>query len=301
MLRDRIAVTVLGLLTVTGACNTQERSAAVGEGAGNAAAEALAVFEGTPAPWNAGDAASVLATVADEVVQLQPDTVLRGKEALTARWSDYLAQHTATWVPTVIDAYALGDLAFIRARFTETAVPKDGGPTTTESGLALEVYRRQADGTWKLVMESWYTDPLTVPSVVTGHGPALPVEDSVRAAFHDYVAVSGPTNIESAIAMLHDSVVHMPPAPGATSLGKEALAAAWRGLMQENPDYLWSPQLLDVVVSGDLGFVRYTGSETYTAKSTGQMTTVLGSGWDVFRRDGAGGWKLIHESRYVAQ
>jgi ketosteroid isomerase-like protein len=241
----------------------------------------------------------VTATLADDVVQMTPDTVIRGKTALAASWAPYLANNAVTWTPTVLDVRTRGDMTFLTARFTETAVPKTGGKTRNLAGLALEVYRRDASGAWKLVLESWYNDPLIVPSKVKGHGPADPAEDSVRAVWDAYVAASGPAALESAIAMLHEDVVHMPPG-GPVSLGKGTLASAWRDYMSRNPAYRWEPKALDVAVAGDLGFVRYTGSETMNAEGGG-TTTRLSSGWDIFRRDGASRWKLIHESWFVPQ
>jgi ketosteroid isomerase-like protein len=59
---------------------------------------------------------------------------------------------------------------------------------------------------------------------------------------------------------------------------------------------VWSPTVLDVQVSGDLAYLMYSGEETITPKAGGPGRTLVGSGWEVFRRDATGSWKLINES-----
>lgn len=288
------------------ACGGREREAfadssapAAVAPAADPAAEVRALFLDQTSSWNAGDPEPTIAALADDVIQMQPDTVHRGKAALSKAWRAYFAANTPTWTPTVVSAAARGDMAFIKATFTESATPKAGGATTTESALAFEVYRKDAEGKWKLVLESWYPDPLVVPSSITGYGPSTPAADSVRAAFEAYAKGWTTDVVEPAIAMLHDDVVQL--SPNSTYVGKEALAVSWRETFKAQ-DYKWSPTVLDIQVSGDLAFVRYTGLETLTPRAGGPTRRVSSSGWDVFRRDGAGGgWKLIGETWFVAK
>lgn len=286
------------ILVAVLACGTNDRLPAAESAAAVAdpVAEVRAVFEGTVAPWNASNAAPVLATLDRGVVQLQPDTVYRG-DALSANWTSYLTANTVSWSPTILKGAVGGDLGYLLVQFTERATPKAGGAATNDAGLTLEVYRRNASGEWKLVMEGWYPDPLVVPSTVTGMGPATADEGPVRAAFDAYVKGWNKDGVDGAIAMLDENVVQLGPTD--TYVGKASLAASFRRGFEAN-DYQWTPEVLDIEVAGDLAYVRWTGTETSTPRAGGATTVTRGSGWNVFRRLGDGSWRLAGEAWFNA-
>lgn len=61
------------------------------------------------------------------------------------------------WTPleTVVD----GHLAYQRGTYTVTATPKDGGGSTRSSrGNFLRIYRRQADGSWRMTRDMYSPD-----------------------------------------------------------------------------------------------------------------------------------------------
>ena len=61
------------------------------------------------------------------------------------------------WAPveTVIDV----DLAYQRGTFTVTATPKADGVSNTVTGNFLRIYRRQPDGSWRMVRDMFNTNP----------------------------------------------------------------------------------------------------------------------------------------------
>lgn len=61
------------------------------------------------------------------------------------------------WMPleTVID----GNLAYQRGTYTVTATPRSGGgPTRNSRGNFLRIYRRQADGSWRMTRDMYSSD-----------------------------------------------------------------------------------------------------------------------------------------------
>lgn len=64
---------------------------------------------------------------------------------------------------TESEVAASGDLAIERVAFAWTLQPVAGGPPITEIGKGLHVYRRQTDGTWKLIMDAWSADAPAKP------------------------------------------------------------------------------------------------------------------------------------------
>jgi ketosteroid isomerase-like protein len=60
------------------------------------------------------------------------------------------------WMPveTVIDH----DLAYQRGTFTVVATPKAGGAARTARGNFLRIYRRQANGSWRMTRDMFGSD-----------------------------------------------------------------------------------------------------------------------------------------------
>jgi uncharacterized protein (TIGR02246 family) len=114
------------------------------------------VFQQYVDDWNAPNIDAVLAILADDVVQMPPDTVIVGKEALSADWRQYLEENADVWEPTIDEIQAAGNLVFIRTHSTETWTPRAGGESITSYGQGLTVFRRDASGRWELVLEQWF-------------------------------------------------------------------------------------------------------------------------------------------------
>ena len=64
-------------------------------------------------------------------------------------------------LPYTVDKVEVhGDWAFARSSFSYSMTLKEGGETTTRAGKELDVFKRQADGSWKIYMECWNYDAL---------------------------------------------------------------------------------------------------------------------------------------------
>lgn len=123
-----------------------------------AVAAARQVFLQEVEDWNAGNIDAVLAIIADDVVQMGPDTVVVGKEALSARWRQHLEQNTDIWEPTIDEIQAAGNLVFIKVHFTETETPIGGGESTVYLGEGITVMRRSTSGSWEVVLDQWFEE-----------------------------------------------------------------------------------------------------------------------------------------------
>lgn len=264
-----------------------------------AAAESLTLreaFDKTAEVWNGGDIAAIGAGLADDVTQLQPEQVFVGKETLMARWAEFLNQNADVWTPTVLNVVENGSMGYVTFSFTETSTPKAGGDPSTMEGLGLAVFRRDAGGAWEQTLDSWYTPPVTALTSLPGRGPLSPEAEAVKALFDQYAKDWNASDMDAVEALLDPDVVQIVQSDEDTTfVGREALMASWRKLVSENTD-VWSPTVLDVQVSGDLAYLMYSGEESITPKAGDPGRTLVASGWEVFRRDAAGSWKLINES-----
>ena len=80
--------------------------------------------------------------------------VLRGREAIVQAWSVFFAEGgpDLTWEPAVVEVRSDG-LGLSRGPYTLTVTAPDGTETTS-SGLFVSIWRRQADGGWKILFDS---------------------------------------------------------------------------------------------------------------------------------------------------
>ena len=64
-----------------------------------------------------------------------------------------------------IDVSSSGDLAYSRGKFSEKYTDKKTGKVMSDSGTYLSVYKKQDDGSWKMVEDVAAVDPDTVKAV----------------------------------------------------------------------------------------------------------------------------------------
>ena len=131
----------------------------------------VSALKATEAAW-VKDAATKdvdkwVAHYTDDASVLIPDTpILTGKEAirggLKAMMSD--PNFALTFGATKVDAAKSGDLGYTQGTYSmTTSHPKTKAPMT-EKGKYLTVYRKQADGTWKAVEDTFMADAPPPPA-----------------------------------------------------------------------------------------------------------------------------------------
>ncbi len=125
----------------------------------------VAALKNTEAAW-VKDAATKdvqkwVAHYTDDAAVLLPEApTLTGKEAISGALKPMLSDpnFALTFGATKIDVAKSGELAYTRGTYSMTATnPKTKTPMT-EKGKYLTVYRKQADGTWKAVEDTFMSD-----------------------------------------------------------------------------------------------------------------------------------------------
>lgn len=102
-----------------------------------------------------------LPTVTDDVVYLPPASApIVGKAAVGAWVAGYFEAVRTAWTKTTEELVVQGDLAYewYRYRVVDTARDSAGNPTgqvTTDEGNGVNIYRRGADGSWRVWRDIW--------------------------------------------------------------------------------------------------------------------------------------------------
>lgn len=110
------------------------------------------LVESWMAATKAGDAATVLGLMSDDVVFMVPGAEPFGK-AVFAAAVEGLKAATIEGRSEIRELEVIGDFAWLRSHIDMTATSADG-LTMRRSGCTLTILRREADGRWRLVRDA---------------------------------------------------------------------------------------------------------------------------------------------------
>ena len=81
------------------------------------------------------------------------------KEAIRSAWKEMLTSPGAaiSWKATKVEVATSGDLAYVSGTYEETMTDASGKPVK-DHGKYVEIFKKQADGTWKVVADIWNSD-----------------------------------------------------------------------------------------------------------------------------------------------
>jgi ketosteroid isomerase-like protein len=96
---------------------------------------------------------------ADAIVLLPDDQLASGKELLRHAVTRLLAlpHVSVAWRPIKVEVARSGDLALLIGAY-ELRFGDSRGAPVSDRGRRLEIWRKQADGTWKCIVDTWNLD-----------------------------------------------------------------------------------------------------------------------------------------------
>ena len=99
-----------------------------------------------------GDTQTVLSLMTEDAVFMVPGRPPFGSEAFEQA-SNAMAGMQIRGTSEVVELQVLGDWAYSRNHIELTVTPADGDPVR-RSGYALTLYRKEADGRWRLMRDA---------------------------------------------------------------------------------------------------------------------------------------------------
>ena len=103
---------------------------------------------------NDGDIAALSRLTTDDHIMMMPNRApVEGKaanDAINGRAFEQF-RFDETWTP--VETRVSGDLAYQRGTFITRATPKTGGEGRSIAGKFLRIYRRESDGSWRMVID----------------------------------------------------------------------------------------------------------------------------------------------------
>lgn len=125
----------------------------------------VAALKDTEAAWvkdaATKDVEKFVAHYSDDASVLLPNApIFNGKDAIRGALKPILADpnFALEFSPTRVDVAKSGDLGFTQGPYSMTVTDPATKAATTEKGKYLTVYRKQADGSWKAVEDTFMSD-----------------------------------------------------------------------------------------------------------------------------------------------
>jgi uncharacterized protein (TIGR02246 family) len=109
--------------------------------------------------FQAGDAATIASLYTQSAKMLPPDaTEVVGREAIQELWQGAIDDGVKDLTLEAVDVEACGDLAYEVGSFS-IQVPAENNAMATAGGNYLVIWKRGADGRWRLHIDTWNDAP----------------------------------------------------------------------------------------------------------------------------------------------
>jgi uncharacterized protein (TIGR02246 family) len=111
--------------------------------------------DGWNSAFNSGNADAVAALYTPDAVVLPSNhAVVKGTSAIKDFWNGLISAGVKDHRIEMIDAQAVGDIAYATGRWSANALG-EGGKTQRYEGTIVTIFQRQGDGSWKACLHTW--------------------------------------------------------------------------------------------------------------------------------------------------
>ncbi|HEX6046144.1 MAG TPA: DUF4440 domain-containing protein [Pyrinomonadaceae bacterium] len=162
---------LLALSLLSSACQTPNQTVA------DTRAADEATLKNLDAEWSkaagAKDVDKTVSYYADDAIVLPPNSpALTSKEAIREMWKGMLSApgFSGGWKATKVEVARSGDLGYLTGTYEITQNDAAGKPMT-DKGKLLEVWKKQADGSWKCVADMFSSDLPPVAAATDNKAP----------------------------------------------------------------------------------------------------------------------------------
>lgn len=118
-----------------------------------------AAHDGYVTAINSNNVDILMADLTDDVVfQAQGAPEIIGAAAVREWVAGYFGAFKTKWEKTSIGFTVSGDWAFERYTYKSTDTDRKTGKVTTDTGKGINIFRRGADGKWRVAIDGWSSD-----------------------------------------------------------------------------------------------------------------------------------------------
>jgi uncharacterized protein (TIGR02246 family) len=119
--------------------------------------------------WSAtaakNDLDGTVAFYADDAVLLPPNAPIAGdRKSIRESWAGMLGPNTAvSWKVSKVAAAKSGEMGYLYGTYQLSMQDPKGGPAMRDTGKMVEIWKKQSDGKWKCIVDTFNSD-IPVPA-----------------------------------------------------------------------------------------------------------------------------------------
>jgi ketosteroid isomerase-like protein len=120
--------------------------------------------------WSAtaakNDLIGTVAFYADDAVLLPPNApIATDPKAIRESWAAMLVPGASvSWKVTKVEVAKSGELGYLYGTYSLTMKDPKGGPDIHDTGKLLEIWKKQPDGKWKCIVDTYNSDLPAAPA-----------------------------------------------------------------------------------------------------------------------------------------
>ncbi len=240
--------------------------------------------------FNREDIAAMADYAAADAVGMAPNRpAVRGLDAHRQFWREGFAAAKSLFFVFADELEILGDVAIDQHHWVLDSMPKRGGRPIHDEGKGIWIWRRQADGQWKVARGIWNSD-LSRAGFQSGSNAELTEElAALNRLLDDFVTTVNAGDAEGwGSLMTEDFIFAVPDAP--RFVGRDmAVAAAKQGFFDPFNLKL-ANKFEDVQIFGQQAFAHGIFTLDMIPKSGGKTMSLPGKFTNFFRKQ-SDGWK----------
>ena len=106
---------------------------------------------------------------AEDAVLLAPNApIARDPKSIRESWAGLLGPNTAvSWKASKVEVAKSGELGYLYGTYQLSIKDPKGGPAMNDTGKVVEVWKKQSDGKWKCIVDTYNSDiPMPTPPEV---------------------------------------------------------------------------------------------------------------------------------------
>jgi len=114
--------------------------------------------------WSAtaarNDLEGTVAFYADDAVLLPPNApIATDRKSIRESWAGLLGPNTAvSWKVSRAEVAKSGELGYLYGTYSLSIKDPKGGPPVHDAGKIVEIWKKQADGKWKCIVDTYNSD-----------------------------------------------------------------------------------------------------------------------------------------------
>ena len=244
------------------------------------------------AAFNREDIAAMTEYAAADAIGMAPNRpAVRGVEAHRQFWGEGFAAAKSLFFVFPEELELLGDVAIDQHRWVLDSMPKRGGRPVHDEGKGIWIWRRQADGSWKVSRGIWNSD-LSRAGFSAGSGAELS-EDlaGINHILDIFVSTINADDLKGWSNLLTDDFIFaVPDAP--RFIGKEPAVEAARMFFFDPFHLHIASKFDDVQIFGSQAFAQGIFAMDMMPKGGGKMLSGPGKFTNFFRKESDGSWKF---------